>query len=216
MVLSAPIGIFGGTFDPPHLGHINPVIEAAKLTKITRIAALPCYVPTHKQAASASSQDRLNMVRRVCELYPLFYPDSRDIDRGVPTFTLDSLQSFKTEFTGHPLCFFIGSDSLLTLTTWHQWREILDLCHLVVCTRSANHAQYQSCPITVDVLQEYQTPDWQTLHTQSAGSIYLADTQQVDISSTELRQRLQNKQSCNEYVPKSVLDYIDTHKLYQP
>ncbi|MGJ8681523.1 nicotinate-nucleotide adenylyltransferase [Paraglaciecola sp.] len=214
MNLNAPLGIFGGTFDPIHYGHIQPIIDASQKINITKVAMMPCFTPTHKGSASVSSQHRLNMIKLVCDQHPLLYPESRDIDRGTPTYSVDSMQSLRTEHPKTPLCFFIGTDSLLTLTSWYQWQKLLTLCHFVVCFR---HGEVPELPThVVDLLAKTQTDDPRDLHTSLAGRIYLADTQAVNISSTALRIRLNQDQNTSEFIPDSVLAYIRQHKLYQP
>ncbi len=221
MQLKPPLGIFGGTFDPVHLGHICPVQEAAQETQIENIALMPCYIPSHKNPAVASSQHRLNMLALVCADYPLFHLDPRDIKRGKPTFSLDSLQELRAAMPTTPLCFFIGSDSLQNLCSWHQWQTLFSLCHFVVCERK-NESVYNvtenshTSAQLQELLNNRQTIDPLVLHNSLAGHIYLANTQTVTISSTEIRNKIINNQSVKENLPTKVVDYIHQHKLYQP
>jgi len=221
MQLAPPLGIFGGTFDPIHNGHIFPVLEGAEKANIKKIALMPCYIPTHKNPATASSEDRLKMVELVCADYPLFYPDPRDINRGNPTFSVDSLKEIREAMPTTPLCFFIGTDSLQNLFTWHAWPTLFSLCHFVVCERkgesvkalksnSDNLLQLQA------LLKKRQTFNPIALHNSLAGHIYVANTQTLTISSSKIRQQLTNNQSVEAFLPPKILDYIQQHKLYQP
>jgi nicotinate-nucleotide adenylyltransferase len=225
MKLSPPLGVFGGTFDPIHNGHIYPVIEGAQKANIKKVALMPCYIPSHKNPAIASSQDRLNMVELICDEHPLFYPDSRDIDRGKPTFSVDSLTEIRTAKPNTPLCFFIGTDSLKNLMTWHQWPTLFELCHFVVCERKAesektlkNHADNslkQHAPQLQALLKTRQTFNPMDLHNSLAGHIYVANTQKFSVSSTQIRHKLTKNQSVEAFLPPKILDYIQQHKLYQ-
>lgn len=225
MKLFPPLGVFGGTFDPIHNGHIYPVIEAAEKTHIQKVALMPCYIPTHKNLAVASSQDRLKMVDLICAEHPLFYSDSRDINRGKPTFSLDSLKEIREEMPTTPLCFFIGSDSLQNLFTWHQWPTLFELCHFVVCER--NSESVKTLKSNTDesfklhgqqlqaLLKKRQTDNPMDLHNSLAGHIYVANTQKFSVSSTQIRHKLTKNQSVEAFLPPKILDYIQQHKLYQ-
>lgn len=226
MQLTPPLGIFGGTFDPIHNGHIFPVLEAAQKANIKKVALMPCYIPSHKNPATASSEDRLKMVELVCADYPLFYPDSRDIKRGKPTFSIDSLTELRAAMPTTPLCFFIGSDSLHNIFSWSEWPKLFSLCHFVVCERKGECVKDQkshsesSLQLPVSQLQtllkERQTFSPKALHNNLAGHIYVANTQTLTVSSTEIRQQLTNNQLVGDFLPQNILDYIQLHKLYQP
>ena len=138
MQYDPPLGILGGTFDPIHNGHIFPVLEAAQKTNIHKVALMPCYLPSHKSPATASSQQRLAMVEKICEEHAIFYPEPRDIHRKKPTYTVDSLTEFKDALPNTPLCFFMGTDSLLDIFNWHNWQTLFELCHFIVCNRKGD------------------------------------------------------------------------------
>ena len=231
MQLTPPLGIFGGTFDPIHNGHIFPVLEGAEKANIKKIALMPCFIPSHKNPAMASSEDRLKMVELVCADYPLFYPDSRDIKRGKPTFSVDSLKEIRSAMPNTPLCFFIGTDSLQNLFSWHQWETLFSLCHFVVCERKGesvkilnshfdNSLQLQAKNLHTQQLQallnKRQTFTPMALHNSLAGHIYVANTQTLTVSSTKIRQQLDKNQSVDNFLPPKIIDYIQQHKLYQP
>ena len=231
MQLTPPLGIFGGTFDPIHYGHIFPILEAAGKTNIEKIALMPCYIPSHKDPATASSEDRLKMVELVCADYPLFYPEPRDLIRAKPTFSVDSLREIRAAVPHTPLCFFIGTDSLQNLFTWHNWPALFTLCHFVVCERTGgsvkNLKDSVDDSLRLETSQLY-SPQLQTLlnkrqifnplllHNSLAGHIYFADTQTLTVSSSKIRQQLVNNQSVDSFLPPKILDYIQLHKLYQP
>jgi len=226
MKLAPPLGIFGGTFDPIHNGHIFPVLEGAEKANIKKVALMPCYIPSHKDPATASSEDRLRMVELICDEYPLFYPDSRDINRGKPTFSIDSLSEIRAAMPTTPLCFFIGTDSLQNLFTWHNWPTLFSLCHFVVCERQEESItdlksySDKSLPLHTPQLQallnKRQIFNPIELHNSLAGHIYVANTQRLIVSSSKIRQQLANNQSVDDFLPPKILDYIQQHKLYQP
>lgn len=236
MQLTPPVGIFGGTFDPIHYGHIFPILEAAEKANIQKIALMPCYIPSHKNPATASSDDRLRMVELVCADYPLFYPEPRDLIRAKPTFSVDSLREIRSALPNTPLCFFIGTDSLQNLFTWHDWPTLFALCHFVVCERTGdsvkdlknNSDNYLKMHLAqLDAPQAYSTQlqtllnkrqiiDPLALHNSLAGHIYIADTQTLTVSSSNIRKQLSKNQSVESFLPQKISDYIQQHKLYQP
>ncbi|PKG99060.1 nicotinate-nucleotide adenylyltransferase [Paraglaciecola sp. MB-3u-78] len=225
MQLTPPLGIFGGTFDPIHNGHIYPVLEGAEKANIKKVALMPCYIPSHKNPAAASSEDRLKMVELVCADHGLFYADPRDISRGIPTFSVDSLTEIRKAMPNTPLCFFIGTDSLQSLFTWHQWPTLFDLCHFVVCERNAesiktlnsntDNSLKRHGPQLQELLKKRQVFNPMALHSRLAGHIYVANTQSLTVSSSKIRQQLANNQSVDSFLPPKIIDYIQQHKLYQ-
>lgn len=211
--LDPALGLFGGTFDPIHNGHLRPLQEAAKQTSIKHIALIPCHIPVHKKGPMSSSEHRLAMVKLAIAPYPELTVDPREIKRNKPSYSIDTLRELRSEYAQTPLCFFIGMDSLMSLPTWREWQALLDYCHLVVCARPGHVSQL--APELLPILHNRQITDPQILHQQLAGCIYMAQTTMLNISSTDLRQRLAKRQSTQNMLPATVLTYIQQHKLYQ-
>ena len=218
MSLNSPLGIFGGTFDPIHMGHIYPIMEAAQQTQISSIALMPNFLPGHKQAAHSSSAHRLAMVKLVCAQYPVFYPEPWEIEQASVSYSVETLISFRQRYPNTPLCFFIGSDSLYSLPTWHRWQELLTLCHFVVCQRQCDVALYQSSPhwpILQQLLSQHQTIEVAELHNKLAGNIYVANTQEINLSSSQIRALLAKGECPSDVLPSTIYQYIEQYKLYQ-
>ncbi|WP_340678156.1 nicotinate-nucleotide adenylyltransferase [Paraglaciecola sp.] len=218
MSLQAPLGIFGGTFDPIHNGHIFPILEAAQQTGIKSIAMMPNFLAGHKHPAQSSSVHRLAMVKLVCEQYPIFYPEPWEIEQAVVSYSVDTLHAFRQRYPDTPLCFFIGSDSLYSLPTWHRWQELLTLCHFVVCQRQYDLTHYQTSPhwpVVQQLLAQHQVSCAAELHQQLAGCIYLAKTTEINLSSSQIRAQLAAKQCPADVLPSAIYQYIEQYKLYQ-
>jgi len=212
MISNQALGIFGGTFDPLHMGHINPILEAASQLSINKIALIPCHIPSHKGAASTSSEHRLAMVKLLCQQYPIFFPDEREIKRNKPTYSIDTLRELRKLHPQTPLCFFIGMDSLHSLPTWRHWQELCELCHFVVCQRGGQTAQFS--PQISQLLKERQVTMPGEIQRTRSGKIFIADTKPVAISSTALRARLAKQLPVDGLIPAPVVRYIKQHKLY--
>lgn len=209
--MQTPLGIFGGTFDPVHLGHLLPVTDAAREIGLHRVKLLPCHIPAHKATPTVSAAQRLAMVRLVCAKWPLFELDDRELRRDSPSYSVDTLNEYRREEGNRPLVFFIGLDSLKNLNSWHRWQEILTLCHLVVCRRGDCLASFN--PDVSRLLEQHRTRDARHLKEKPAGLIYLADTRELAISSTELRESLARGEA-TDLLPEEVLAYIQLHGLY--
>jgi len=113
-----------------------------------------------------------------------------------------------------PLAFIIGQDSLLSLSKWHRWQDLLSLCHLLVCQRPGYPTRFDS-PEMKDWLDQHLAQDIRQLHQHPAGHIWLAETPLYDISATEIRRRRHQNQPCDDLLPAAVIDYIDREGLYR-
>ncbi|PHM37976.1 nicotinate-nicotinamide nucleotide adenylyltransferase [Xenorhabdus mauleonii] len=207
--------LFGGTFDPIHYGHLYPVQALARLVGLKQVILLPNHVPPHRPQPEASSQQRLEMVRLAVQDNPLFAVDTRELERQTPSYTVETLKSFRQEVgEQHPLAFIIGQDSLQTIHTWHKWEELLEICHLLVCSRPGYQHQL-STPEMQQWLEKHQVDTPFPLSQKPHGYIYLAATPLLNISATDIRQRHQQGLSCDDLLPPSILQYIDAHGLYR-
>lgn len=206
--------LFGGTFDPVHFGHLRPVEALAQQIGLARVLLLPNNVPPHRPQPEASSTQRLEMLRCAIRDRPLFDIDTRELRRETPSWTVATLEELRAERgPQQPLGFIIGQDSLLSLSGWHRWQDLLSLCHLLVCKRPGYAAEMAS-PEMQHWLDAHLADDPQQLHQQPAGLIWLADTPLVAISATEIRQRRHQGLSCAHLLPPAVIDYIDQAGLY--
>ncbi|MBE8595520.1 nicotinate-nucleotide adenylyltransferase [Xenorhabdus sp. BG5] len=207
--------LFGGTFDPIHYGHLRPVEALAQLVGLKQVILLPNHVPPHRPQPEATAQQRLEMVRLAVQDNPLFTVDTRELERQAPSYTVETLKSFRQEIgEQHPLAFIIGQDSLQTIHTWHKWEELLDICHLLVCSRPGYQSQL-SAPGMQSWLEKNQIDFPLPLSQKPYGHIYLADTPLLNISATDIRQRHQQGVSCDDLLPPSIQNYIDSQGLYK-
>lgn len=213
-MLKPPIGLLGGTFDPIHIGHLRPAIEARDAIGLAEIRLIPNHIPPHRANPFCSSEQRLAMVKLAAAENTGFVVDERELKRDTPSWTIDTLIELRQALPGTPLCFLMGMDSLLGLPSWHRWQELLDYAHLVVSVRPGWQPDYPG--EVAELLARHHTTDATALHRCLAGHIWLADNQPIELSATRLRALLAAGEDPHYLLPPSVADYIRQQGLYQP
>lgn len=210
------IAILGGTFDPIHNGHINSAQHVAQWLGINQVSLIPTHLPPHKNTVSATAEQRVDMVQLVCESHPLFSCDQRELNRTGLSYTVETLKEIKQDHPEQTIFFIIGMDSLLTFQQWHQWQEILTLCHLVVNCRP-NHSTDNLSDEVKLLLSHHKlssTIDCPLL-SKDAGYIIFPPEIFCDVSSTLIRNNIKNSLDCQKLIPENVLNYINQHQLYR-
>jgi len=181
-----PIGLFGGTFDPIHYGHLRTAFELWQSLKLTEVRFLPTGNPPHREQTLAPAELRLHMVRAAVADQPAFIVDDREMRRTGLSYSVDTLTELRTELPDRSLCLMLGMDAFLGLPNWHRWRELLDLAHVVVAHRPGWKAPTTG-PLG-EVMVDRGTGSIRDLHDARAGRVYVHAVTQLEISSTELRQ----------------------------
>lgn len=204
------IGIFGGTFDPIHYGHLRLALEVKELFGLDEIRLIPSAQPPHRDVPQVSAAMRLEMLKLAVDQQPGFIVDTREIERASASYMVTTLQSLRLEFTDKPLLLFIGSDAFNKLTTWYQWRQLFDLAHLVVLTRPGHLVGQLD-----DFYIEKYTNELMQLHEQLAGKLVFQAITQLDISATAIRSMIAQHKSPRFLLPDAVLTYIYQNQLYQ-
>ncbi|MBI6191543.1 nicotinate-nucleotide adenylyltransferase [Providencia rettgeri] len=209
------LALFGGTFDPIHFGHLRPVQALAQQVGLEKVILLPNHVPPHRPQPEATPSQRLEMVKLAIQNAPLFAIDTRELEKNSPSYTIETLVELRQEIGPEkPLAFIIGQDSLLSINKWYGWERILDNCHLLVCSRPGYATQFADSKMQ-NWLLEHQTTDPIVLNQVANGYIFIGDTPLVNISATEIREKLNSGDSCHDLIPDAVLQYIHQHHLYQ-
>lgn len=216
----APVGILGGTFDPIHNGHLRLAQEAFEQCQLAAVRFIPSGTPPHRNAPHAAAQQRLDMVRLAIAGNPAFVLDERESDRSDPCYSVDTLRALRSEFGNElPLCLLLGGDAFLQLHTWHEWQQLFELAHIVVMQRAGGqplgNAMLAADPALREQYAARLAPAPQALHETAAGRITVLDMPALEISATRIRTRCRDGRSCRYLLPDSVLNYIQTHRLYQ-
>lgn len=129
----------GGTFDPVHYGHLKPAAEVKARLELDKLWLLPNHIPPHKAKATASSEQRLAMLKLACDEFPDMDICDIELKRNAPSYSVATLEALQQAFPGAEFQFIMGTDSLLSLPSWHQWQRLFSLCNLVVCKRPDWH-----------------------------------------------------------------------------
>lgn len=188
------LGIFGGSFDPPHLGHLLPVLDAAETLALDAVRFVPAAVQPFKVGrATASPTDRLAMTERLVAQTPGFSADGTEIERPGLSFTVDTLAAISAASPDAELVLLLGADAFALFDQWREPERILRLARVAVMTRSGESVPADDVRAGVHVLQ----------------------TRRVDISSTELRARVRDGRTIRGFLPDAVADYIAEHRLYR-
>jgi nicotinate-nucleotide adenylyltransferase len=196
------IGVLGGTFDPLHLGHLAVAEEARKELEMAKVIFVPAGHPYFKAASLISpSEQRVAMLKLAIEDKLYFEISLLEIERPGPSYAVDTVSCLKSELaSGDKIFFILGWDSLLTLHLWQEPMRLINLCHLVAAPRPG-----------------YLRPDIGDLEKNLPGiseRITIMDRPLVDISSTQVRQRVLQGLPIDHLVPATVASYIKEHSLY--
>ena len=197
-----PLGIFGGTFDPIHYGHLRTAFELLQAVPLAEVRFVPAGNPPHRGVPRCDARDRLAMVEAAVADQPGFTVDAREIGREGPSYTVITLRELRAEDPGRPLCLIVGMDAFLGLPTWHEWLAILDLAHLVVAHRPGWSLPQEG--LMADLLAERGTASAEDLCSSPAGLIHVHGVTPLEISSTDLRDLIVAGRDPRYLVPDAV------------
>jgi nicotinate-nucleotide adenylyltransferase len=209
----SPIGIFGGTFDPIHYGHLRTALELLQSLRLGEMRFMPAGNPPHRDLTIASAEMRLNMVRGAIAGQPGFTLDDREVRREGPSYSVDTLTELRGEHRDRSLCLIVGIDAFLGLPKWYQWREILQLAHLIVAHRPGWRAPSMG-PLG-ELLVDRGTGRINDLHESLAGCIYIHAGTQLEISSTEVRKLIAAGRDPRYLMPDPVRAIIEETQCYR-
>jgi nicotinate-nucleotide adenylyltransferase len=214
----AAIGLFGGTFDPVHFGHLRLATELAEAFHLERVIFIPAGLPYHRgRSAHATGEQRLTMLKLATQRDALFDVDDRDLRRGGNTYTYDTLTEIRKEKGPDvPLVFLAGTDTFAKIDEWHRWTELFDLAHFAIAVRGDDAQWAAKGPGT------FPKEAWpritlnpRDLAAAPAGKVVTFAMTPLSISSTAIRSLAAAGQSVRYLTPDPVVEYIRSHELYK-
>ena len=207
-----PIGVFGGRFDPIHYGHLRTAFELLQALNFEEIRFMPCGNPPHRDQAHADAEFRFEMVAAAIEGQHGFVIDDRELSRKGPSYSVDSLNTLRTDFPLRSIALIIGMDAFINLPKWYQWQEILQLSHIVVAHRPGWRLPDMG-PLG-ELLTTRGTHRVDDLHEAKSGHIYIHDVTQLEISSSEIRELISLNRIPRFLMPDSVCEIIKRTRCY--
>lgn len=206
------IGILGGTFDPVHIGHLRGALEVAEQFALDELRLIPSARPPHRGTPQVPAEDRLAMVRGAVAGVPPLTVDDRELRRDRPSYTIDTLESLRRELAPDDQLFLVlGWDAFCGLPTWHRWEELLDHCHILVLQRPDIGSEPPESLRNLLAARSVGNP--QAL-CGPGGNIAFVWQTPLEVSATQIRERLASGRSVRFLVPDAVLAYIHAHGLY--
>jgi len=200
------IGIYGGSFDPIHLGHLKTATSLKTELQLDHLFLLPCFEPVHKDGLKYTSNDRLKMLNLAVEKFSTLEIDSREILRGGGSYMIDTLHELKQIYRDEPICLIIGMDSFLKIKTWKDWQEFSKLVHLVILERQG----FNIIDSSLDSF--HSTKEVNELDLESNGLLYFSNCPKINISSSDIRSRIAANQNLDDLLPKPVITYLRLHE----
>jgi len=217
--MTSVLGLLGGTFDPIHCGHIELAREVRAALALSAVRFVPAGDPPHRAAPVATAAHRLEMVELAIAGEPGLEVDAREIRRPGRSYTVPTLEELRAEAPGRHLALILGADAFLGLPTWHRWRELFDLAHLVVVARPGVSFEGAMPPVLADEWARRLRRDAAALAEESAGTIITQPISAHPISASAIRAQLARGlagiAAVRGLLPAAVLAYIDRNQLYR-
>jgi len=199
------IAFLGGTFDPIHFGHLEAVKEIQQLNFFKKVSLLPSYQPVQKNNCLFDLDQRIEMIESALDEYPTIELDYDEINSKNPSYMIDTLRLKKSKNPDQSLCLIIGTDALENLSSWKDSQELKEFCHLFVIERP----EYPSNQVNQYGFELVDSLDM--LGQSRSGYLYFSDLKMLDISSTDIREKILNKKSIESLTPYSVTSKIASY-----
>ncbi len=214
---ASPLGVFGGTFDPVHFGHLRLAEEATDALQLERVRWIPAGQPALRDAPRVGPAQRLDMVRLAISGNPRFELDPAEVEAERISFTVPTLERVRQTICGpdRPLVLLVGADAFAGMAGWHRWEHLFELAHVAVAHRPGYAIEAKQLPPALaDVFQRRFCENPRLLADTPAGQIVTFAMTPLDISATKIRALLSKGLSARYLTPESVVAHIHDHHFY--
>jgi nicotinate-nucleotide adenylyltransferase len=212
------VAIYGGTFDPVHIGHVEVARGVLQLFELDEVLFVPACVPPHKSGIS-SAFHRFAMLALATAHHARLRLSTIELDEPNRPYAVDTVERLQTEIGSSRLFFMIGADSWSEITTWHEWQRLLKMCDLIVVTRPGYELSGNVPEVAnvVDGRGMSRQEISELLSSDGGPRVFLTDVAMVDVSATKIRAaaRSVEMEKLREMVPAPVASYIEKYKLYR-
>ena len=205
------IGIFGGTFDPVHKGHTEIIKNLFELIPLNKVIVIPNGKAPHKKV-SVNSKERLKMVSSAFQDIDKVVIDDREIKKNDPSYAISTLKELLEENEDNSLVWIMGSDAFSEIDSWYQWQDFVEMVNIIVMVRPNHEISMDS--EAFNIMSTRQTIDKESLHT-GRGKIYLLKIRPIEITSTEIRNKIIEGKDVSEFLLEEVNELISKGNLYQ-
>lgn len=206
------VGVYGGTFDPIHVGHLRLAIEMREALELDRLLLIPAAQPPHRGAPGAATAARVRMVEAAVRGLDGLEVDLREVRRDGPSYTVDTLHSLAGDHPDTHLCLILGMDAFSSLDSWHRWEELPRLAHIVLALRPG--APLPTSGAARALLDERGAEGPAALRAKPAGRVLVRQVPALDISASRIRKRVAQGLSVRYLVPDDVLKIMEEDELY--
>ncbi len=217
--MSAVLGVFGGTFDPVHCGHLELAREVRAALHLVAVRFIPAGDPPHRAAPVAPAIHRLAMAELAIADHPDLEVDSREIQRKGRSYTVETLEELRRELPARALALIVGGDAFLGFPGWRRWRELFDLAHVIVVARPGVAFELEMPPALAAEWNARLRDDASVLSIEAAGAIVVQPITAHPISASAIRSELargaEGIAAVRGLLPAAVLAYIDRNQLYR-
>lgn len=213
-----PLGIFGGTFDPVHFGHLRLAEEAADALGLASVRWIPAGQPALNKSPKVGATQRLEMVRLAIDGNPRFELDAAEVEAAQTSYTVPTLERLRqADVCGaqRPLVLLVGADAFAGMANWHRWEKLIELAHIAVAHRPGYPVDVSSLsPVLASLYRDRFCTDPAALAGAPAGRIVTFAMTQLDISATRIRTLLSKAHSVRYLLPDVLVDHIQAKHFY--